>query len=98
MKMKKVLAVLMSLCMTAGVVSYGAPVITQTITAQAEAAAEAECYSFDEETGVLTLSGTVDRGALIEILKTSRDKVISIVAEKGTVFPENSSELFLGFS
>ncbi|WP_024858000.1 BspA family leucine-rich repeat surface protein [Ruminococcus albus] len=98
MKMKKVLAVLMSLCMTAGVVSYGAPVITQTITAQAEAAAEAECYSFDEETGVLTLSGTVDRGALIEILKTSRDKVISIVAEKGTVFPENSSELFWGFS
>ena len=40
MKMKKVLAVLMSLCITAGVVSYGAPVITQTITAQAEAAAE----------------------------------------------------------
>ncbi len=99
MKMKKVLAVVMSLCMTAGVVSYGAPVITQTITAQAEAVAEAECcYSFDEETGILTLSGTVDRGALINILEISRDNITSIVAEKGTVFPENSSELFLGFS
>ena len=48
MKMKKVLAVVMSLCMTAGVVGYGTPVITQTITAQAaEANAETECYSFD---------------------------------------------------
>ena len=35
MKVKKVLAVVMSLCMAAGAVSYGAPVITQTITAQA---------------------------------------------------------------
>ncbi|SFD13667.1 Copper-binding protein CopC (methionine-rich) [Ruminococcus albus] len=35
MQIKKLLAVVMSLCMTAGVVSYGAPVITQSITAQA---------------------------------------------------------------
>ncbi|SFC51975.1 hypothetical protein SAMN02910406_01866 [Ruminococcus albus] len=35
MQMKKVLAVVMSLCMAAGAVSYGAPIITQSVTAQA---------------------------------------------------------------
>jgi hypothetical protein len=35
MQIKKLLAVVMSLCMVAGDVSYGAPVLTQSITAQA---------------------------------------------------------------
>ncbi|WP_196231698.1 hypothetical protein [Ruminococcus albus] len=43
------MAVVMSLCMVAGIVSYGAPVITQSITAQA-AEANISCYSFDETT------------------------------------------------
>ena len=55
MQMKKILAVVMSLCMVAGAVSYGAPVITQSITAQA-AETETDCYSFDKATGVLTLT------------------------------------------
>ncbi|SEK57039.1 BspA family leucine-rich repeat surface protein [Ruminococcus albus] len=97
MQMKKILAVVMSLCMTAGVVSYGAPVITQTITAQAEAAAEAECYSFDEETGVLTLSGEVDGNALRGLDHSYKFNVRSIVAEKGTVLPEDSHCLFMDF-
>ncbi|EXM40072.1 hypothetical protein RASY3_04800 [Ruminococcus albus SY3] len=49
----------MSLCMTAGVVSYGAPVISQVITARA-AEVEADCYSFDETTGSFTLKGKLD--------------------------------------
>ncbi|MBO4866468.1 MAG: BspA family leucine-rich repeat surface protein [Ruminococcus sp.] len=97
MQMKKILAVVMSLCMTAGVVSYGAPVITQTITAQAEAAAEAECYSFDEETGVLTLKGNVDSDTLKEFRKNCKGIVKSVVAEKGTVFPADCSSMFSGF-
>ena len=97
MQMKKVLAVLMSLCMTAGVVSYGAPVITKTITAQAEAVTEAECYSFDEATGLLTLRGTVDRDTLKEFCKNCKGIVISVVAEKGTVFPADCSSMFSGF-
>ncbi|MBE6870202.1 MAG: BspA family leucine-rich repeat surface protein [Ruminococcus albus] len=97
MNMKKVLAVVMSLCMTAGVVSYGAPVITQTITAQA-VDMETDCYSFDEATGVLTLRGMVDRDTLNEFSKNCNHLVISVVAEKGTVFPEDSSALFNRFS
>uniref|UniRef100_UPI0025E18BFC BspA family leucine-rich repeat surface protein n=1 Tax=Ruminococcus sp. TaxID=41978 RepID=UPI0025E18BFC len=97
MKMKKVLAVVMSLCMTAGAVSYGAPVITQTITAQA-VDMETDCYSFDEATGVLTLRGKVDRDALNEFSKNCSHLVISVVAEKGTVFPEDCRDLFGDFS
>ena len=97
MQIKKVLAVVMSLCMTAGVVSYGAPVITQTITAQAEAAAEAECYSFDEETGVLTLKGNVDSDTLKEFRKNCKGIIKSVVAEKGTVLPENCRDLFYNY-
>ncbi|MBO4865842.1 MAG: BspA family leucine-rich repeat surface protein [Ruminococcus sp.] len=97
MQMKKILAVVMSLCMTAGVVSYGAPVITQTITAQAEAAAEAECYSFNQTTGLLTLKGEIDGGALRAFNTKYGDQVTSVKAESGTVFPEDSSKLLRGY-
>ena len=95
MKMKKVLAVLMSLCMTAGVVSYGAPIITQSITAQADVI-ESSCYSFDKSTGVMTLKGEVDGYTL---LRTSfyKDDVKTITAEKGTVFPIVCMNLFSGY-
>ncbi|EXM40336.1 cell surface protein [Ruminococcus albus SY3] len=95
MQLKKVLAVVMSLCMVAGAVSYGAPVISQVITAQAEEAEE-ECYSFDEKTGVLTLRGNVD----VDTVKSIRfkDDVTSIVAEEGTVFPEDCYWLFANFA
>ena len=96
MKMKKVLAVVMAFCMVAGTVSYGAPIITQPITAQA-VDMETYCYSFDEETGVLTLRGTVDRGALVEFSDNCKDLVKSVVVEKGTVFPKDSSGLFKGY-
>ena len=96
MKMKKVLAVVMAFCMTAGAVSYGAPFISQAITAQADVI-EDSCYSFDEATGVLTLRGTIDRYTLNEFSKSFKNLVISVVAEKGTVFPEDCSRLFADY-
>ena len=86
MQIKKVLAVVMSLCLAAGAVSYGAPVISQSITAQADAAVEADCYSFDAATGVLTLKGEIDRDALLSFNKNNKRYVTSVIAEEGTVF------------
>jgi len=96
MKMKKVLAVMMAFCMTAGAVSYGAPVIAQAITVPAVVIV-ADCYSFDEATGVLTLRGEVDRYTFRRFSSNYKDIVKSVVAEKGTVLPEDSSELFYNF-
>jgi len=93
MQMKKILAVVMSLCMVAGTVSYGAPVITQSITAQA-AASETSGFSFNKTTGRLTLSGTVDADALRKFNTTYRNSVKSVTAEKGTVLPAYCTELF----
>ena len=97
MKMKKILAVLMSLCMTAGVVSYGAPVITQSITAQAAEIIEGRCYSFDTETGKLTLFGLIDDTELNDLKFSYRRKVKSITAYEGTILPEDCSAFFTGF-
>ncbi|WP_024856875.1 BspA family leucine-rich repeat surface protein [Ruminococcus albus] len=97
MKMKKVLAVVMAFCMTAGAVSYGAPVITQSITAQA-ADLETDCYYFDEATGALTLRGTVERYTLRDFSSNYKDTVKSVVAEKDTILPEDSSELFYNYT
>lgn len=93
MQMKKFIAVVMSLCMVAGAVSYGAPVITQSITAQA-AETETDCYSFDETTGELTLKGEIDSSVLSRFNYNYRQRVRSVIAEKGTVLPEDSSRLF----
>jgi surface protein len=95
MKMKKVLAVVMSLCMTAGAVSYGTPVITQSITAQA---AVAKCYSLDKTTGVLSLSGEVDGDALRGLSYSYKRNVTSIIAEEGTVLPEDCSAIIRDYS
>ena len=102
MKAKKIIAVIMSLCMVAGEVSYSAPFISQAITAQAATITESDCYSFNETTGVLTLRGEVDGRALRSFNSYStsykdkpyKDKVISVIAEEGTVLPEDSNRLF----
>lgn len=65
-----------------------------SVTANAAETSE-PTVSFDEETGVLTLSGNVDPK---EIQKYAGNaKVKTVVAEGGTVFPYNSSGLFRGF-
>ena len=98
MQLKKVLAVVMSLCMVAGAVSYGAPVISQAIAAQA-AEAEEECCFFDETTGVFTLRGEVDDLAVKRLSEKNWNKVSvkSVIAEEGTVLPKDCSKLFSGF-
>ena len=97
MKLKKVLAVVMSLCMVAGTVSYGAPVITQSITAQAAASATSG-FSFNQTTGTLTLSGTVDGATLRKFNNKYGYRVKSVIAEKGTVLPKDSSLLFRNYT
>ena len=95
MKNKRLAAGLLALTFVfGGAVSSGAPVILQTITAQAESV-EADCYTFDAETGVLTLKGEVDCDAVKNI--SFKDSVKSVVAEKGTVFPEDSSKMFTNY-
>ena len=97
MKLKKVLAVVMSLCMVAGTVSYGAPVITQSITAQADDSAT-NGFSFNQTTGRLTLSGTVDGDVLRKFNNKYGYRVKSVTAEKGTVLPEDSKNLFYNYT
>ncbi|MBE6870134.1 MAG: BspA family leucine-rich repeat surface protein [Ruminococcus albus] len=97
MKLKKVLAVVMSLCMAAGAVSYGAPVITQSITAQAADSAT-NGFSFNQTTGRLTLSDTVDGATLRKFNNKYGYRVKSVIAEKGTVLPKDSSFLFRNYT
>ncbi|SFD18683.1 BspA family leucine-rich repeat surface protein [Ruminococcus albus] len=98
MKLKKVLAVVMSLCMVAGTVSYGAPVISQSITAQAAESATTSGFSFNQTTGSLTLSGTVDGDTLRKFNNKYGYRVKSVTAEKGTVLPKDSSLLFRNYT
>ncbi|SEL47037.1 BspA family leucine-rich repeat surface protein [Ruminococcus albus] len=92
MQVKRFLAIVMSLCMVSGAVSYGAPVISQDISAQADSV-ETSNYSFDEKTGVLKLKGKIDRDTIFRADFSARD-VKSIIAEDGTVLPEDCSYLF----
>ena len=85
MEIKKVLAVVMSLCIVGGTLSCGAPVISQTITAQADAADA--CFSYDESSGVMYLSGEID-GSMIRAYG-NKARVLEIIATEGTVLPKN---------
>ncbi|ADU23178.1 BspA family leucine-rich repeat surface protein [Ruminococcus albus] len=95
MKVKKLLAIALSLCMLYGEASYGVPFIKQSITAQA-ATSDNGCYSFNATTGELTLSGVVDKDTLSEFKRSINIKtdIKSVVAKNGTVLPENCSYLF----
>lgn len=52
--------------------------------------------SYDAETGILTLSGNVDRSELINF--TDYSKVRTIIADETAVLPTDSHDLFKGFS
>ena len=95
MQIKKVLAVVMSLCIVGGTLGCGAPAVTQTITAQAAEASDT-CYSFDASTGVLTLEGKVDRYEIAYF--SSKTEVKKIIAKEGTVLPANCSRLFAWYT
>lgn len=95
---KRFLAIVLSLCMLYGEVGSCTQVITHSITAQA-ASTNADCYSFDEATGVLTLKGKIDGDILreSELQIYLAQNVKSVVAASGTVLPEDSSRLFYSY-
>lgn len=85
----------MSLCMVAGVSTYGAPAVTQSITAQATDVITGKCYSFDLNTGVLLIKGKVDGDELRNF--GYKEYVDSVKVESGTVFPADCSNLFANY-
>ena len=92
MKIKKITSLLMALTVSCGViqtVNNYSPVSFTTIAAEQTE----QTVFFNEETGVLSLRGNVNK----EEVKKYSDKVTSIIAEEGTVFPEDCSGLFKYF-
>ncbi|MBO5560009.1 BspA family leucine-rich repeat surface protein [Ruminococcus sp.] len=95
MKSKKIIAGLLALTFVfGGTVSNCAPVISQCITAQA---AREVCYTFDENTGVLTLRGEVDSTDIWIANINNRGQIKSVIAEAGTVLPKKCYGLFKDF-
>ncbi|EGC02255.1 BspA family leucine-rich repeat surface protein [Ruminococcus albus] len=96
MKSKKIIAGLLSLTFVfGGTVSNCAPMISQCITAQA---AREVCYTFDKNTGVLTLRGEVNNTDIWIANINNRGQIKSVIAEAGTVLPKNCYGLFNDFS
>ena len=94
MNNKKIVAGLMALTLVFGGTALPNTVVSSVasvITAQAYVF-EADCYSFDLDTGVLTLRGEVNGDELRTF--SNRMIVSSVVAEEGTVLPEDCSYLF----
>ncbi|EGC01673.1 BspA family leucine-rich repeat surface protein [Ruminococcus albus] len=93
MKNKRLAAGLLALAFVfGGAVSNGAPVISQTITAQAGDVINEGCYSYNIQTGEFTIKGKID-GDAIRNFKYKKN-VKSVIAEEGTVFPKDCSGLF----
>ena len=107
MKTRRIIASFLSLCMLGGTLSYNFP--STTISAAAVeskiegkketttiADAAGICYTFDAETGTLTLKGNI----VLEEIRGFKNKeaVNTITAEKGTVFPESCEEMFEYYS
>ncbi|MBE6874558.1 MAG: BspA family leucine-rich repeat surface protein [Ruminococcus albus] len=93
MKNKRLAAGLLALAFVfGGAISNGAPVISQTITAQAGDVINEGCYSYNIQTGEFTIKGKID-GDAIRNFKYKKN-VKSVIAEEGTVFPKDCSGLF----
>ncbi len=89
MKIKRIIAAVLSLCMVGGAFTFNAPTVRDySITADAAG----ECYIFNSTTGLLTLKGNV---VLDEITGfEQKDAVKTIKAAEGTVFPESCKLMF----
>ena len=93
--MKRTAASLLSLTMLGAAMPFEAGPFSlpgSALTAQAETAGSTA--TLDETTGILTLSGNVTKADVQEYSMDNRVK--SVYAEPGTVFPADSSELFMG--
>ena len=93
MKIKRIIAAVLSLCMVGGAFTFNSTAVRDySITADAAG----ECYTFNSTSGQLTLKGNV---VLEEIISfDEKEKVKSIKAAKGTILPENCKYLFGYFS
>ena len=89
MKIKRIIAAALSLCMVGGALTFNAPTVRDySITADAAG----ESYLFNSTTGVMTLKGNV---ILDEITGfEQKDAVKTIKAAEGTVFPESCKLMF----
>ena len=91
---KKTAAFIMALCILSG----GLPQATGRVSLlkpNLTADAADSTVSFDEKTATLILSGNVNKDDVIAYAE--QKKVKSVVCEKGTVFPEDCSEMFQFF-
>ena len=93
MKISRIIAAVLSLCMVGGAFTFNSTAVRDySITADAAG----ECYTFNSTTGVLTLRGNV---VLEEITEFDRKEAVkSIKAAEGTVFPGRCNELFEDYS
>ncbi len=93
--MKRTAASLLSLTMLGAALPFEAGPFSlpgSVLTAQAENTGSTA--TLDETTGTLTIRGYVDKADVQEYSMDNRVK--SVYAEPGTVFPADSSELFMG--
>ena len=90
MKIKRIIASAMALAISFTPVSAAQSVCFETISAMADDTAGSA--TFDEESGTITISGAVSADDLKAYARNY--KVMALVAEEGTVLPENCTELF----
>ncbi|MBQ6252335.1 BspA family leucine-rich repeat surface protein [Ruminococcus sp.] len=86
---RKAAAAILAVALIGGALPYngGSPLLGTAVVAHAESN-----VTFDEETGLLTLSGNITKDDLKSYKYNS--KVKKVVALEGTVLPENSKDLF----
>jgi len=86
---RRAAAAILAVALIGGALPYngGSPLLGTAVVAHAESH-----VTFDEETGLLTLSGNITKDDLKNYKYNS--KVKKVVALEGTVLPENSKDLF----
>ncbi len=90
--LKRALAAAMSVFMIGGVMTCYSPLSEESaIVAEA-----ADCYVFNNGSGLLTLKGNVNRFVISDF--AYKENVKKIVAQEGTVMPQNCSNMFGSYS
>ncbi len=98
---KKSAAASVSLCMLGSAMSFNAiiPDVCSVVAHAADAEKpEEKSYSFNKETGELTFKGNIELLAIIQDSSLDPEKVKSITAENGTVFPYEFEHLIALFT
>lgn len=93
MKIRKLIAAALSLCMAGGAFEFNAPAIKDySITADAAG----ECYTFNSTTGLLTLKGKI----VLDEIKgfAMKEDVQKIKTAEGTILPQDCLHLFCDYN